>query len=588
MDKRTHQVVIPSKDYDLSIMTLYQRMLSGLLAFGLGLSCAQTNPSPRVSNSDLNAEWMFEILVAEMQVLQGEAGAGFSLLLDAARKSGDEGLYERAVDIALKSRAGDAALQAAAAWHQVAPESIKANRKLLQIQVALQRIQEAQPVLRQVVALTPETEKDAVILGMPRLLARSNDKALATQVLRLALTPWLADPRWGPSAWTAIGHMQLLNGASEAALEAAQKGHSLSPQRLEPIWLGLELAPQSDAALNWMQSVMQRVSDSDLLLGWSKLLIQKGQLDAAEQFLLNRTRDPQSDATPWLLLGAVRMELKNANGASQAWQRYLSDTRDQPRLARQRDQAFLGLAQISLDAKEELLANRWLQQVTDPDNLLRARLIQATILGRQGQIEKGRALILGLSATTKKQELARTMTEVQYLRQFKQWTSAYKVLSEAVVHFEDDDELAYELALAAEKVGQFDEMEAILRGLIDQNPKFHQGYNALGFSLADRNVRLDEAKNLITQALQMAPDDAYITDSLGWVEFRLGHLKEARAILQSAYESVRDVEIAAHLGEVLWALDQRDQALEIWRQGLQQSPDNETLVETLRRLGVKP
>ena len=214
--------------------------------------------------------------------------------------------------------------------------------------------------------------------------------------------------------------------------------------------------------------------------------------------------------------------------------------------------------------------------------------MQATILGRQGQIEKGRALILGLRVSTKKQELARTMTEVQYLRQFKQWASVYKVLSEAVAHFEEDNELAYELALAAEKVGQFDEMETILRGLIDQNPKFHQGYNALGFSLADRNVRLDEAKSLITQALQMAPDDAYITDSLGWVEFRLGHWKEARAILQSAYESVRDVEIAAHLGEVLWALDQRDQALEVWRQGLQQNPDNETLVETLRRLGVKP
>jgi tetratricopeptide (TPR) repeat protein len=287
-------------------------------------------------------------------------------------------------------------------------------------------------------------------------------------------------------------------------------------------------------------------------------------------------------------LGAVRLELKNTTGASEAWQRYLLETKDQPKLARQRDQALLGLAQISLEAKQDRRASQWLEQVSDADNLLRARLMQANIVGRQGDIEKGRDLILGVRALTPKQELARTMAEVQYLRQFKQWQAAYDVLSEAAAHFEDEDEVAYELALAAEKLGKLEEMESILRGLIEQNPKFYQGLNALGFSLADRNVRLDEAKALITQALQMAPDDAYITDSLGWVEFRLGRLNEARAILQNAYDSAHDVEIATHLGEVLWALNQREQALAIWRQALQQNPDNETLVDTLRRLGVKP
>jgi tetratricopeptide (TPR) repeat protein len=563
-------------------------MLLSLLAFGLGVGWAQTKSGPEVINSDLNAEWMFEILVAEMQVSQGEAGAGFSLMLDAARKSGDEGLYERAVDIALKSRAGDAALQAAAAWHQAAPESIKANRKLLQIQVALQRIQEAQPTLRQVVALTPEIEKDAVILGMPRLLARSTDKALAAEVLQTALTPWLKDPRWGVAAWTAIGQMQLLAGSPSDALKAAQHGRALSEQRTEPIWLGLDLASQHEDALNWLNSVMPQVGDPDLLLGWSKLLIQKGQFDAAEKVLLDRARQSALDATPWLLLGAVRLELKNASGASEAWQRYLQETKDQPKLTRQRDQALLGLAQINLDAHQDQAASRWLGMVSDADNVLRARLMQATILGRQGDIEKGRALIVGVRASTQKQELTRTMSEVQYLRQFKQWQAAYDVLSEAAAHFDDEDEVAYELAVAAEKLEKFEEMESILRGLIEQNPKFYQGYNALGFSLADRNVRLEEAKKLITQALQMAPDDAYITDSLGWVEFRLGRLDEARAILQNAYDSAHDVEIAAHLGEVLWALNQREQALTIWHQALQQNADNETLTSTLRRLGVKP
>jgi tetratricopeptide (TPR) repeat protein len=531
---------------------------------------------------------MFEILVAEMQVSQGEAGAGFSLMLDAARKSGDEGLYERAVDIALKSRAGDAALQAASAWHQAIPRSIQANRKLLQIQVALQRIQEAQSTLRQVVELTPEAEKDAVILGMPRLLARSNDKGLAASVLHNALSPWLGDARWGVAAWTSIGQMRQLAGRPAEALKAAQQGHALSGQRTEPLWLALDLAALDEDALNWLRRLMPDVQDPDVLLGWSKLLIQKGEFDAAEKILSDRTGQSTQDATPWLLLGAVRLELKNAAGASQAWQRYLQDTQNRPELTRQRDQALLGLAQISLDAHEDQAANRWLEMVRDDDQVLKARWMQATILGRQGEIEKGRALIQRLRAPTPKQELARTMSEVQYLRQFKQWQAAYDVLSATAERFEDEQEVAYELALAAEKLGKLEQMESILLGLIEQNPNFYQGYNALGFSWADRNVRLDEAKKLITQALQMSPDDAYITDSLGWVEFRLGRLDEARAILQSAYDSTHDVEIAAHLGEVLWALKQREQALNIWRQAQQQNPDNETLVNTLRRLDVKP
>jgi tetratricopeptide (TPR) repeat protein len=362
----------------------------------------------------------------------------------------------------------------------------------------------------------------------------------------------------------------------------------LSEQRTEPLWLALDLASQHEEAMDWLRTVMPQVGDPDLLLGWSKLLIQKGQFDAAEKILLDRANQTASDATPWLLLGAVRLELKNASGASEAWHRYLQETKDQPKLIRQRDQALLGLAQINLDAHQDQAASRWLGMVSDAENVPRARWMQATILGRQGDIEKGRALIVGMRASTQKQELTRTMSEVQYLRQFKQWQAAYDVLSDAAVHFDEEDEVAYELALAAEKLGKLEEMESILRGLIEQNPKFYQGYNALGFSLADRDVRLDEAKNLITQALQMAPDDAYITDSLGWVEFRLGRLDEARAILQNAYDSTHDVEIAAHLGEVLWTLNQHEQAKSIWRQALQQNPDNETLVNTLSRLGVKP
>ena len=154
--------------------------------------------------------------------------------------------------------------------------------------------------------------------------------------------------------------------------------------------------------------------------------------------------------------------------------------------------------------------------------------------------------------------------------------------------FRSNDEILYEYALAAEKIGKTAEMESVLLDLIEQNPKFHQALNALGYSWADRNIRLEEAKKLILQAVELAPDDPFIADSLGWVEFRLGRLSEARKVLQAAFDARQDAEIAAHLGEVIWTMGDRGQAIQIWRRGLSQDADNDTLRETLQRLGVKP
>ena len=137
-----------------------------------------------------------------------------------------------------------------------------------------------------------------------------------------------------------------------------------------------------------------------------------------------------------------------------------------------------------------------------------------------------------------------------------------------------------------EKLNRLDDMEQRLRELIRRLPEQPHAYNALGYSLADRNLRLGEAKQLIVRALELAPNDPAITDSLGWVEFRLGNLPVALALLKKAYASQSDPEIAAHMGEVLWQLNQRDDAMKIWREGMQKGGDTETLRETLRRLKV--
>ena len=199
-----------------------------------------------------------------------------------------------------------------------------------------------------------------------------------------------------------------------------------------------------------------------------------------------------------------------------------------------------------------------------------------------------RALIQSLPAATPEDERMKLSAEVQLLRNAQQYQDAYELQGRLVALAPQDNDLLYDQAMLAEKAGHQEVMEQLLRKIIARQPDYHHAYNALGYVLADRGVQLEEARQLIEKALEYAPGDPYITDSLGWVQFRLGNLSRALELLQSAYKKRPDAEIAAHLGEVLWTLQQQDAARNIWREGLRQSPDNEVLQGTLRRLGVQP
>jgi tetratricopeptide (TPR) repeat protein len=212
--------------------------------------------------------------------------------------------------------------------------------------------------------------------------------------------------------------------------------------------------------------------------------------------------------------------------------------------------------------------------------ITQAQTRRASILARQGKLAAARQLIAQLPANNAEETRNRVMAEVQLLREHRQWQAAYDLLNKFSAN---DLDMLYEQAMLAEKLNRLDDMEKLLRTVINQDPTYYNAYNALGFSLADRNLRLPEAKQLITKALSFAPEDPFITDSLGWVEFRLGNFEAALASLQKAFNARADAEIAAHLGEVLWRLNRQDEAIKIWRQGVETAPNNETLQETLQR-----
>jgi tetratricopeptide (TPR) repeat protein len=229
----------------------------------------------------------------------------------------------------------------------------------------------------------------------------------------------------------------------------------------------------------------------------------------------------------------------------------------------------------------------WLARIESPEELLNAQVRRAGMLARQGRVDEARQLIRSQPEKTVAEARLKLNAEVQLLREAKLYQAAYNLISDSLNRFPGDPDLTYDLAMMAEKIGKFDEMERLLRGVIASKPDYQHAYNALGYSLAERNLRLPEARQLIKKALEFAPDDPFITDSLGWVEFKSGNLPEALRILQGAYKARPDAEIAAHLGEVMWVMGRREQAMTVWREGLALSPDNDTLRDTLKRLRVK-
>jgi tetratricopeptide (TPR) repeat protein len=174
--------------------------------------------------------------------------------------------------------------------------------------------------------------------------------------------------------------------------------------------------------------------------------------------------------------------------------------------------------------------------------------------------------------------------QAELLRDSKQHAAAFEVLSDGLKRFPDSADLLYDRAMVAEKLDKLDVLEADLRRVIGLRPDDAQAYNALGYTLADRTNRLAEAVTLLDKALVLAPQDPFILDSVGWAQYRSGNLARAQEFLERAYKARPDPEIAAHLGEVLWARGQREAAGMLWQTGLQSHPQNELLLETLRRL----
>ena len=540
----------------------------------------------------LDAELFYEIFLGELSTRSGDPGAGFALMLEAARRSGDGQLYRRAADIALQSRSGEYALAAARAWKEALPQAREANRYVLQILIALNKIDETGSLLRQDLAQSPSRAKATTLAALPQMYGRVSDKALAAKVVEQALVDELGNPATGPVAWVSLGRLRLAAGDKSGALEAARKAQTLDNASEDAARLALILMEAGAAdAEPLVTAALAKQPIPELRMDYARVLIGLQRYPEAQLQLETVTRDSPDLLDAWLVLATLQSQESRWADAQVSLQRFIERASSSGNVvARQKGltQAYLLHSQIAEKQQDYDAAEAWLDRIVKMDDGVEVQMRRASLLARQGKLAQARALLRNLPGSSADAQRMKLLAEVQLLRQQGLYQEAFTVQSELTALAPDDAELVYDQAMLAEKAGKLDTMERLLRQVIAQHPQYHHAYNALGYSFADRGVHLNEARQLIMKALSFAPGDPFILDSLGWLEFRAGNKADARRHLESAYKVRPDAEIAAHLGEVLLSMGDKEGASRTWKEAQRANPENDALKETLKRLGVAP
>ena len=568
-----------------------------------------------IQNSAMDSLLFYQLLIGELELNAGRAGNAYGVVLDAARRSGDEALYQRAVEIALQARAGDQALEAARAWRAAKPTSLAPLRYQSQILLALNRVDDAADPMAYWLAAVPLMERPGLLASLPRMLQSQADRQRVLALVEKLVLPYLDSPATATPSRVSLGRAHLSAGNLPQALGLAKAAQAADGAAPGPVMLAHEMLPGTAAAETVVTDYLARPdAEPALRLAYVRMLAQSQRFADATRQLERLTQERPTLPEPWLTLGALRVDLKQPREAEAALLKFVelasaaaaqpdkpapavpaaAEDEEEPADAaeggaaagRDLTQAWLLLAQVAEQRGDAKAAEAYLAKVDSPQRALEVQTRRASLLARQGKVKEARLLIQAVPERTGDDARAKLVAEAQVLRDIKRWQDAGDVLAAASQRFSDDVELVYEHAMVEEKLEHWDAMERLLRRVIELKPEHPHAHNALGYSLADRGVRLPEARDLVTKALQLSPGDPFITDSLGWIEFRMGNRDEALRLLRQAHAARPDTEIGAHLGEVLWALGQQDEARTVWQDARGRDAGNEVLRETLARLKV--
>lgn len=519
------------------------------------------------------AEAVFDFLVAEVAAQRGDFESALAIYHRLARERRDAQVARRAVELAVRARAFGPALQSAALLLELDPDSGLAREIIAATVANGNDIVKARETLAGL--LDKSRNRGAMLMQLSHFFAKFPDKKQVLQQVRTLADDYPEMPESRYAVGVAALLADQLDQAGAEALKAlemrpsweqgailrAQVLHKASPQEVIPFYKSFVAEHPA--------SMEVRMQLGRELAGERKIA------EAREQFVAAEKLSPRQ-AQPAYAVGLLSLQLEDFAEAQGAFTRAL-------KLGYRESAAiYLGLGQAAEGLKRYDEAIGWYQKV-ESGEWVRAQLKIATLVARQQGLGAGRDYLHRIKPRSGEDRVQIIQVEAQLLRDAKAWRETYDMLSKAVEAHPDSFELLYDRAMAAERIERIDVLEQDLRRVIKMKPDYAHAYNALGYTLADKTTRYDEARELIEKAHKLSPDDPFILDSLGWVHYRLGNTNEALRFLQQAYSARPDPEIAAHLGEVLWKSGQRDEAQKIWRAALSENPNHETLLAVIQK-----
>ncbi len=538
----------------------------------------------RLPKVELTPSMLNQLLKAEFAFRKGDWQGPYLTMLSLAQQTRDPRLARRAAEMAVTARQPDDTLAAVRLWRELDPASDEATQYFVGMLVTSDDIAEVEPIFAERLKAAPEKNRGVLMFQIQQLLGRAKDKDAAAAMLERIVTPY-------------NGTLEAHIVRAQAALARADKGAAVREAQA-----ALAAKPDSEIAMLMMAQVLEDDAKvAPMLEAFLKQYPDAREVRAAHaRILVNQKQFPQAraqfeallkakpdDAGNLYALGVLASQMNDAKAAETYFTRFVEILGRNPEDDRDPTRALLILAQLAEDRGDYPAALKWLEKIpggTEPQLLFSAQLRRAGLLAKGGDLAGGRQLLASLKPAEPAQQAQVAVAESQLLRDAGQVLEAYTLMEAAAQRFPKNPDLLYDFALLAEKIGRVETMEKVLREVMVLAPDNHHAYNALGYSLAERNVRLQEAQELIGKALAMAPGDPFIMDSMGWVQYRLGKLDEAEKYLRQAYALRRDPEIAVHLGEVLFQKGKQADAQQLWREARAKDPQNDTLRSTLARL----
>jgi len=577
---------------------LVHRVLAmSLLAAALGLAFtpsiaaaaepSTTTPPPATAasgESELTAELMYKLLVGDIALQRDEPALAARAFFEAARSARDPALARRATEVALFARQRALALESARLWVQVDPTSERAQQLVVSLAQAGTSNGDLKSELERLLA---ESAANGGMLGdaflqLNRALSKQADKIAVYRLVTELAKPYATVPE----AHFAVAFAGLNTGLTDGDIAAASLREAETALELRPGWdraalLKADILSRNtpDLAVRYLRDFLARQPGSrPVAASLAQMLIeQKRYEEARAVFQKLLEADPSARDLQFAVAG-ISVQMKDYATAERIFKELQAADYGEP------GAVLLYLAQIAEETKHYDEAIARYREVTTGDRAWAAKLRIAAVMGKKGQIDEARRYLNALPTDGDEQKTEVVQAEAQLLREAGDYKGASTVLGKALADSPDSTDLLYDAAMIAEKLDRIDEAEARLKRVIELKPNNAQALNALGYTLVDRTPRAAEGLKFIEQAHALAPDDPFILDSMGWAYYRIGNIDDSEKYLRQAMAQRPDAEIAAHLGEVLWAKGERAGATDIWQSQLKQNPDNPVLLETVRRL----